>query len=68
MKLLFLQVVQFGEQVVGNPENQEAAEAISHRREQFAEQISVEQPHDAEVILARHGGASFVAHSNSTAD
>jgi hypothetical protein len=46
----------------------DANQANSQWRKQFAEQIPVKQPHDAEVILARHGGASFVAHSNFTAD
>jgi hypothetical protein len=30
-----------------NPENQKPAEAAGQRREQFAEQISVVQPHGA---------------------
>ena len=54
MQFAFLHFLQLGEQVVGNPENQKAAEAIRQRREQFAEQISVEQPH----CVVRVSGAS----------
>jgi hypothetical protein len=60
MQFALLQLLQLREQVVGHPENQEAAEAISHRREQFAEQIPVKQPHDAQGIRRGGGWASFV--------
>jgi hypothetical protein len=40
-------VFQLGEEKKGNPKHEETAEAPGQRREQFAEQISVVQPHGA---------------------
>jgi len=37
MQFAFLHFLQFEEDVVGVPENQEAAQAIRQRRKQFAE-------------------------------
>ena len=40
-------MLRFAEEKKRNPEHEETAEAAGQRREQFAEQISVVQPHDA---------------------
>ena len=47
VQFVLLKIRQTFEGVEGNPKHQKAAEAIRQRREQFAEQISVQQPHDA---------------------
>jgi len=46
-ELVFLHDVELAEEKVGDPENEEAAEAVGQRREQFAKQVSVVQPHGA---------------------
>ena len=65
MQLVLLQLLQLREQIVGNPENQKPAEAVSHRREQFAEQIPVKQPHGGRVFGAEAAGQVLLLNAAS---
>ena len=49
VQFAFLQLFQFAEQNEPIPQKHQTAEAISQRREQFTEQVSVKQPHGAEI-------------------
>ncbi len=44
-ELVFLEIVEFGKQIEGHPENQKTAEAVAERDEQFAQQVAVQQAH-----------------------
>jgi uncharacterized protein YukE len=58
--LYFLRVTKHGKD---DNKGLDANQAISQRREQFAEQIPVKQPHGAQGIRRGGGGASFVLSS-----
>src|SRR3974377_34346 len=45
MQFFLLEIAQFGEQVEKNPKEQKAAQAISKGNQQFAQEVSVQQPH-----------------------